>query len=445
MLAGAILLGGSLALPDTPAPAADAPLTISGSVTDDDTKLPIGGAQVFLEGSVVGTLTGADGRYTLEIGDEVRAGDAATVVVRLIGYAEQSRTVRIGEAATYTVDFGLQPDVAGPRVDDVDGAEGTTPRPGDVTGAAQSVAVREMVFNQPVGVLPMAARAIGDHRYGRARFNTESYAYVDVNGWKTPGDAPLSTLSIDVDRASYSNIRRFITQGRRPPVDAVRIEEMINYFPYDYPEARGDQPFTVSTEVSRAPWNPDHRLVRVGIQGIRVDLEDLPPNNLVFLLDVSGSMQAPNKLPLLKRSIRLLVNELRPEDRVAVVVYAGAAGLVLEPTPGNERERILAAIEELEAGGSTAGGAGLKLAYDVAARNFLEDGNNRVILATDGDFNVGASSDAEMTRLIEQRRDDGTFLTVLGFGMGNLKDSKMEAIADHGNGNYACCSRSRRT
>ena len=420
-----------------PAETGEPGVTIQGSVIDADTRRPIGGAQVFVEGSVAGTLTGADGRYSIDVTDgDVQAG-SVTVVVRLIGYVEQSRSVAIGNAATVTADFRLAPAPGGPVVDDVERAEqeADVPRPADASKLSQSPALREATMNQPVGIL--AGRAVGDHRYRRADINTESYAYLDENGWHTPADAPLSTFSIDVDRASYSNVRRFITQGRRPPIDAVRIEEMINYFTYDYPEARGDHPFTVSTEVGAAPWNPAHRLVRVGIQATRVDLEDLPPSNLVFLLDVSGSMQAPNKLPLLKRSLRLLVNELRPEDRVAVVVYAGAAGLVLESTPGSEKERILGAIEALEAGGSTAGGAGLKLAYDVAARSFVEGGNNRVILATDGDFNVGPSSDAEMTRLIEKRRDEGTFLTVLGFGMGNLKDSKMESIADHGNGNYA--------
>jgi Ca-activated chloride channel family protein len=240
-----------------------------------------------------------------------------------------------------------------------------------------------------------------------------------------------------VDRASYTNVRRLILGGDRPPVDAVRIEEMVNYFTYDYPEVDGEHPFGITTDVASAPWRPRHRLVRIGVQGRRMELDELPPSNLVFLLDVSGSMQPYNKLPLLKKSLRLLVNELRPEDRVAIVVYAGAAGLVLPSESGSEKERILDALEGLEAGGSTAGGAGIALAYKIGAENYIEGGNNRVILATDGDFNIGASSDAEMVRLIEEKRKHGIFLTVLGFGMGNLKDSKMEALADHGNGNYA--------
>ncbi|HEX7118410.1 MAG TPA: VWA domain-containing protein [Longimicrobiales bacterium] len=268
-------------------------------------------------------------------------------------------------------------------------------------------------------------------------WNTESYDLIQENAFLAVVNNPLSTFSIDVDRASYGNIRRFLRDGVRPPKDAVRIEEMINYFPYDYPEPEADAPFSITTDVAAAPWRPQHRLVRIGLRTASVDTEDLPPSNLVFLLDVSGSMRAPNKLPLVKRSLRLLVNELREDDRVAIVVYAGAAGLVLPSTPGSEKAAILEAIDRLEAGGSTAGGAGIRLAYDIARKNFVRGGNNRVILATDGDFNVGVSSDAEMVRLVEEERRDGVFLTVLGFGTGNLKDSKMEKLADHGNGNYA--------
>jgi Ca-activated chloride channel family protein len=268
-------------------------------------------------------------------------------------------------------------------------------------------------------------------------FNTENYDRIYENEFLNVTDNPLSTFSIDVDAASYSNIRRFINQGRMPPADAVRIEEMINYFTYEYPQPDGNVPFSMSNEVSECPWNDAHKLVHIGLQGKKIATEDLPPGNIVFLLDVSGSMNMPDKLPLLKRAFNLLVNELRKEDRVAIVVYAGAAGLVLPSTPGNQKETILSAIENLYAGGCTAGGAGIRLAYDVATRNFIKGGNNRVILATDGDFNVGASSDAEMMRLIEEERRKGVFLSVLGFGQGNLKDSKMEKIADKGNGNFS--------
>lgn len=268
-------------------------------------------------------------------------------------------------------------------------------------------------------------------------FNTEGYAAVKENGFKNVKNSPLSTFSIDVDNASYSNIRRFINNGQLPPADAVRIEEMINYFKYDYPEPKGEHPFSVYTELAVCPWNTNHQLLHVGLRGKSIDKSSLPPSNLVFLIDVSGSMSDPNKLPLLKSAFGLLVNELRPDDRVAIVVYAGAAGLVLESTPGNRKEAIMAAIDHLEAGGSTAGGAGLKLAYKEAERNFIKGGNNRIILATDGDFNVGESSNGGMERLVEEKRELGVFITVLGFGMGNVKDDKMEIIADKGNGNYS--------
>ena len=238
-----------------------------------------------------------------------------------------------------------------------------------------------------------------------------------------------------MDTASYSNVRRFLRQGQLPPKDAVRVEELINYFPYDYPQPQGDRPFSVTTEVTAAPWNPSHKLVQIGLKGKQ--LQTVQPSNLVFLVDVSGSMQRPNKLALVKKSLCLLTEQLTPQDRVSLVVYAGNAGVVLPPTPGHQKAKIMAALDRLEAGGSTAGAAGIELAYQMAQRNFLPNGNNRVILATDGDFNVGISSNAELERLIERKRDQGIFLTVLGFGTGNYKDTKMELLANKGNGNYA--------
>ena len=268
-------------------------------------------------------------------------------------------------------------------------------------------------------------------------WNTEEYATIHENIFLDPHKKPLSTFSIDVDAASYSNIRRFINNGQRPPIDAVRIEEMVNYFNYDYQQPPEDTPFSITTELSSAPWNESHTLLHIGLQGRKIPVKDLPPSNLVFLLDVSGSMNSANKLPLLKSSFKLLVEQLRPEDHVAIVVYAGAAGLVLPPTSGAEKSTIMSSLDRLSAGGSTAGGAGIRLAYDVAKKHFNPQGNNRIILATDGDFNIGESSNASMERLIESKRDQGIFLTVLGFGMGNYKDSKMEILADKGNGNYA--------
>lgn len=268
-------------------------------------------------------------------------------------------------------------------------------------------------------------------------FNTEEYGVLEDPGFAAVVNRPLSTFSIDVDTASYSNMRRYLRDGRLPPADAVRIEELLNYFDYDYPEPVEGEPIAIVTEMAGCPWEPSHRLVHIGLNSKSVAMEDLPPSNLVFLIDVSGSMGSADKLPLLKKAFSLLARQLRPQDRVAVVAYAGAAGMVLPPTSGARKAAIFDTLSRLDAGGSTAGGAGIELAYRLARENFIEDGNNRVILATDGDFNVGVSSDGELVRMIERERDTGVFLTVLGFGTGNLKDSKMEQLADHGNGNYA--------
>jgi Ca-activated chloride channel family protein len=269
-----------------------------------------------------------------------------------------------------------------------------------------------------------------------SQFNTEEYDRIYENIFLDALKNPLSTFSIDVDTASYANVRRFINTNQYPYKDAVRIEEMINYFSYDYPLPKKTQPFAIYTEISGCPWNPDHRLIHIGLQGKMLESKHLPPSNLVFLLDVSGSMEPANKLPLLKKAFKLLVNELGEKDRVSIVVYAGAAGLVLPSTPANQKDKIFTALDRLRAGGSTAGGAGIQLAYKVAWENFIPDGNNRIILATDGDFNVGISSTSELVRTIEDKREKGIFLTILGFGMGNYKDGRMEQIADKGNGNY---------
>lgn len=269
------------------------------------------------------------------------------------------------------------------------------------------------------------------------QFNTEDYDAIVENRFYETTQNPLSTFSIDVDAASYSNMRRFIKNGQKPPKDAVRIEELVNYFDYEYPEPKGEHPFEVITEISECPWQPKHKLLHVGMQGKHIPSENLPASNLVFLIDVSGSMDVANKLPLVQASIKLLTDQLRAQDRVAMVVYAGAAGLVLPSTSGADKRKIKDALDQLQAGGSTAGGAGIKLAYEIARQNFIKGGNNRIILATDGDFNVGASSDADMVQLIEKERESGVFLTVLGYGMGNYKDNKMQQLADKGNGNHA--------
>ncbi|SNR15093.1 vWA domain-containing protein [Tenacibaculum jejuense] len=265
----------------------------------------------------------------------------------------------------------------------------------------------------------------------------ESYQEINENHFERVTLSPLSTFSIDVDKASYSNIRRMINNGNSIPADAVKIEEMINYFDYKYPQPKDKHPFSITTEFTKTPWNNVTKLVRIGLQGKKYEQDELPASNLTFLIDVSGSMRGANKLPLLKKAFKLLVNQLRAKDKVSIVVYAGAAGVVLEPTSGNNKEKILKALNNLRAGGSTAGGKGINLAYKLAERNFKRNGNNRVILATDGDFNVGASSDKAMKTLIEEKRKSGVFLSVLGFGYGNYKDSKLETLADKGNGNHA--------
>ncbi len=267
--------------------------------------------------------------------------------------------------------------------------------------------------------------------------NTEAYDSLIENPFLLAKGNPLSTFSIDVDTASYANIRRILRQGQTPPAGAARIEEMINYFSYDYPEPEKGQAFSVAVDIASCPWKPERRLTRIGLKGRSIPQEKRPASNLVFLLDVSGSMNQPNKLPLLKDAMSLLAGQLNENDRVSIVVYAGAAGLILPSTPCSDRNVILNALNDLRAGGSTAGGAGIKLAYQIAQDNFIEEGINRVILATDGDFNVGVTNQSELVDLIEDRAKSGVFLTVLGFGMGNYKDSTLEKLADKGNGNYA--------
>ncbi len=384
--------------------------TIEGRVTDAVTGQPLNDASVSVVGTGFSALTNTAGRYSLS---GVPAGEH-TVKVVILGYATQEKQVTVTAGQKAVADFAL------------------ATAPVNLDEAAATGAAGEVQGRYEWAYLGTCCAFSG----GRVDFNTESYAHIDENDFKLVSASPLSTFSIDVDRASYANVRRFIQDGVRPPIDAVRIEEMVNYFPYDWGDVAGEHPFAVTTEVWEAPWKQEHRLVRIGLHAQSIDIEDLPPSNLVFLLDVSGSMSPPNKLPLLKKAFALLVDQLRPQDRVAIVVYAGAAGMVLPSTPGDRQDEILAALDRLGAGGSTAGGEGLKLAYETAREYFIDGGNNRIILATDGDFNVGPSSDGEMVRLIEKERESGVFLTVLGFGTGNIKDSKMEQIADHGNGNF---------
>ena len=417
------ILWGRVRTPRTPTP--PPPPTgptgrIEGRVTDAENGNVIESALVSLNGGQTGWLTDTNGRYAVT---EAPVGEN-TVTVLMLGFVRQQRQVTVTEGQTGVVDFALEPGAL----------------------QVQNVVVTGVVRGQPKVRLPFTVNQIdianipvpppGAPGFVVGAGNTESYAAISENRFRSVSDAPLSTFAIDVDRAAYANVRRFIQDGQRPPADAVRIEEMINYFPYEWGDVRGDHPFAVNTEVSQAPWKREHRLVRIGLHAPSVDASDLPPSNLVFLLDVSGSMDEPNKLPLLQSAFTLLADRLRPRDRVTVVTYSNQVCLALGSTSGERKDEILALIESLRAGGGTAGGPALQLAYDIAREHHIEGGNNRIILATDGDFNIGPASDAEMVELVEKEREAGTHLTVLGFGTGNLKDSKMEQIADNGNGNF---------
>ncbi|SMG51639.1 Ca-activated chloride channel family protein [Marivirga sericea] len=387
-------------------------ITVSGKVTDAQSGENLPGVNVLLKGSAAGVTTDLDGNYTIKL-----PSLKGILVFSYIGMTKKEVPIK----GRSVIDVQLEADVA--QLSEVV----VTDR--SVRNIFSKRKVASYQADQSYWPIP------AESPYPQA--NTEDYEGLDENTFQEATQNPLSTFSIDVDAASYSNMRRFINNGQNPPKDAVRIEEMINYFNYDYKQPTGQDPFSINTEVSQAPWNEKHQLVHIGLQGKVIPTQNLPASNLVFLLDVSGSMFAQNKLPLLKSGLKMLVDQLREEDKVSIVVYAGAAGCVLPPTSGKEKGKIIEALQNLQAGGSTAGGAGIELAYKIAKENFMQEGNNRIILATDGDFNVGASSNEAMEDLIEAKRKEGVFLTVLGFGMGNYKDSKMEILADKGNGNYA--------
>ena len=431
LVLAAVCIGGAR-------PAAVPTGSIAGTVRNQAGE-PVPNAQVNIVGTAFNALSGSAGAYRIT---HVPEG-VYSVRAAYIGYRSMEvQQVSVRPGKTTSLDFVLEMTAVQSQeitvVSSTQALEGSPVAPAPAPAATAPPAPAPTAPAAPVPAAPVPAtlpRNAG--AAAAAEGNTENYAAIEESRYLPAASNPRSTFAIDVDGASYANVRRFLTDGRRPPKDAVRIEELLNYFRYDYPEPRGRNRFSVTTDLATAPWAPEHRLLRIGIRGKSLRVDAMPPSNLVFLLDVSGSMQPPDKLPLVKQSFQLLVRELRPQDRVAIVVYAGAAGLVLPSTSGADKATILAAIERLQAGGSTAGGAGLRLAYDIARQNFDPKGNNRIILATDGDFNVGESSDAAMVRLIEERRDQGIFLTVLGFGTGNLKDSRMEQIADKGNGQYA--------
>jgi len=466
--------------------------TITGTVSDESGPLP--GATIIIKGTTNGTQTDFDGNYSIKatVGDKL--------VYSYIGYKtqekkiEKSNTINIVlEADNHTLDevvvvaYGTKTkksitgSVARITSEELKGEE-KLEKPQIInhyTGATnsnKSLLIRNTATttkqNQPLYIIngvpvnanskqlqkmnpniiksvkvlkDLAATSIYGNRANNGviiistqhNYKSEAYNEIKENEFEHVAFSPLSTFSIDVDKAAYSNIRRHINNGNKVPTDAVKLEEMINYFNYDYKQPTGKHPFAINTEVSNSPWDKNSKIVKIGLQGKELATEEVPPSNLVFLIDVSGSMSDYNKLPMLKSAFKLLVNKLRNHDKVSIVVYAGAAGVVLEPTSGDNKSKIINALDNLQAGGSTAGGEGIELAYEIAQQNFIKKGNNRIVLATDGDFNVGASSDTAMEDLIVEKRKSGVFLTVLGFGMGNYKDSKLETLADKGNGNHA--------
>ncbi len=423
-------------------------ITVTGTVIDD-TGLPLPGVSITVKGTKQGTLTDVDGKYKLT------AAKGRQLEFNYVGF--KTVTATIGSKKVIDVvmksDSGMLEEVVIQGYGETN--DGYVNYPTQAKPAKEKrkdkkeAALGKVMIRGNASVQTLQGKMQGmavqrdKSTWGRIPDTTnlpstnEDYGTFVENTFDSPSRNPLSTFSIDVDNASYTNIRRFINNGQQVPADAVRVEEMVNFFKYNYPQPAGEHPFSINTDYADCPWNPKHKLLRIGLQGRNISTESLPASNLVFLIDVSGSMNDVNKLPLLKESLKILVAQLRAEDKVALVVYAGAAGLVLPPTSGAEKETIIKALNSLQSGGSTAGGAGIELAYKTAEANFIKGGNNRVILATDGDFNVGASSNTDMQTLIENKRKSGVFLTVLGYGMGNYKDSKMEILADKGNGNYA--------
>jgi Ca-activated chloride channel homolog len=414
-----ILLGCLVAaiLVQTPAGAATAQ-DVRGVVLDSSGAVMPGATVTLITAGAAprSTVTDAQGRFTFA---NVPVG-RATLNVELAGFTRVTREIRIGDGVPVSVRIPLSVGRLQETVAVAERAQAAFP--GSIAG----------------GVAGGIVAGVGaSYRIQSQPGNTAAYDRIDDNGFRRVSDHPLSTFSSDVDTASYSNVRRFLTSGTLPPPDAVRVEELINYFRFDYAPPLANVPVSVTTELAACPWNAAHRLALVGLQTRTLDAETTPPRNLVFLLDVSGSMAPPDRLPLVRTALRMFTDTLNARDRIAIVVYAGASGLVLPATPGNLRERIHEAIAGLEAGGSTNGASGIQLAYNVAANNYIKGGINRVILATDGDFNVGVTSQGDLIRLIEKERERGIFLSVLGVGRDNLKDSTMQKLADSGNGNYA--------
>ena len=388
---------------------------VTGKVTDVSNN-PLPGVSVLIKGTTQGVSTDFDGKYTIK----VKNGD----ILEFSSLGMKTKQVKVN--GQKVINVVLEEDNV--ALQEVVVTSYETAKRRDVTSS--SIRIR-------------GAGSVSGN-YGTKNgytLNTsrETYKAIDEGGFKRTAKDPVTTFSADVDRASYSNVRRMLNYGQKPHKDAVRIEELINYFDYDYasPAEGGKTPLKATTTLSSCPWNPDNYLLRIGLQAKKIDLTKAPPSNIVFLIDTSGSMDEPNKMPLLKASFKLLLDNLRPEDRIAIVVYASQTGIALPSTPAKEKEKISKVIDDLVASGSTAGGAGLQTAYEVAEKNFLPKGNNRIILATDGDFNVGISSRDELQRLVEEKRNNGIYISVLGYGMGNYRDDMVETIANKGNGNYA--------
>ena len=422
---------------------------IQKTITDkvvDEKGLPLPGVVVKIKNNPASAVTtDTQGSYKL-----ISPDDNVTLVFAFVGYDTQEQSTKgktvinvtmvpIQNALSEVVIVGYATQQRTSLTDAVGTINPVDIRGNSVTNLTNAIVSRTPGVRVTVqDAIPLFIRLMYTIRgYSGRAPGTEAYSRIVENQFENPKTTPLSTFAVDVDAASYSNIRRFINSGQLPPKNAVRIEEMINYFHYNLPEPANGKPVAIQTELSAAPWNPQHQLVRIGLKAKNINLDKLPPSNLVFLLDVSGSMAEPNKLSLVKPAMKMLVDQLRPVDHVAIVVYAGDAGIRLESTPGNEKEKIKEAIDQLNAAGSTAGGEGIKLAYRIAKEKFIKGGNNHIVLATDGDFNVGPSSDKDMEQLIEEERGSGVSISILGFGMGNLKDSKMERMADKGHGNYA--------
>ena len=380
-------------------------VSVGGVVKDANTKTPIPGCTVQIVGSMQSTLTDKGGNYSIQI------AMGKDLLFSRVGY--KMKRVKV---VSQKLNVFLEPEAP--------------------TLAECAKVVAQCEPQAVMMIRGISGRTAGANNSFR-RMNAEEYKSIEENGFKKVEDTPLSTFSIDVDAASYSNMRRFINKGTLPPADAIRTEELVNYFTYNYPKPTGNDPVRITTEVGNCPWDSNHRLVRIGLKAKEIPTDNLPASNLVFLIDVSGSMFGPARLDLVKSSLTLLVNNLREKDKVAIVVYSGTTEVKLESTSGSDKQKIKDVINQLTASGATAGGAGIQLAYEMAEKNFMPKGNNRIILCTDGDFNVGVSSEKELEQLITEKRKSGVFLTVLGYGMGNYKDNKIQTLAEKGNGNHA--------